>query len=56
MSAVGSGVHIAESRTFFHIDPNDIFVSKAVCFLLDKLVFSLLIFWLFSNEVEWKCL
>ena len=54
MSAVGNGVHIAESRTFFHMDTNVIFVSKAVCLLLVKLLLFLLIFWLFSNEVEWK--
>lgn len=42
MSAVGSGVHIAESRTFFHIDANVIFVSKAVCLLLVNLLLSFL--------------
>ena len=56
MSAVGSGAHTAESRTFFHMDTNVIFVSKAVCLLLDKLVLSLLTFWFISNEVEWKYL
>ena len=54
MSAVGSGAHTAESRTFFHMDTNVIFVSKAVCLLLGKLVLSLLTFWFISNEVEWK--
>ena len=36
------------------MDTNVIFVSKAVCLLLDKLVLSLLTFWFISNEVEWK--